>query len=184
MPYGCPAYRASAPEPKFRDVVWVWILFALAMQAPPQRPAPMPPLVLTQLDERGMAGDLDSRAFSLTLAQPVPVKDLLLLLVRGTTLSVVPDPSISGTFIGELKNVTVRQALGLILRPLGLEFALDDGVIRVFRRQGEPRLFDVNYIATARVGSATVAAEGGARTSAGVTSSTTTDIFEELASGV
>ena len=33
-----------------------------------------------------------------------------LLLVRGTSLSVVPDPSITGSFIGELKNVTVRQA--------------------------------------------------------------------------
>src|SRR3954468_14319532 len=169
MPYGCPAYRASAPEPKFRDVVWVWILFALAMQAPPQRPAPMPPLVLTQLDERGMAGDLDSRAFSLTLAQPVPVKDLLLLLVRGTTLSVVPDPSISGTFIGELKNVTVRQALGLILRPLGLDYALEAGVIRVSRREPATRMFDLNYIATTRTGQATVAADAGAQSSASIT---------------
>jgi hypothetical protein len=40
--------------------------------------------------------DLDNRAFSLTFAQPVPINDVLLLLVRGTNLSVVPDPSISG----------------------------------------------------------------------------------------
>ena len=52
------------------------------------------------------------RTFSLTIAQPGPIHDLLLLLVRGTSLSVVPDPGIGGTFIGELKNVTVRQALG------------------------------------------------------------------------
>ena len=39
---------------------------------------------------------------------------------------------IGGTFIGELKNVTVRQALGLILRPLGLDYALDGSVVRVF----------------------------------------------------
>ena len=121
----------------------------------------MPALPLTQLDERVLAADLDNRTFTLTFAQPVPVRDLLLLLVRGTSLSIVPDPAIGGTFIGELKNVTVRQALGLILRPLGLDYALDGGVVRVFRREPETRIFDLNYIATERVGASTVAADGG-----------------------
>ena len=167
------------------DVEWVLIVvFALALQSPQQRPAPMPALPLTQIDERVPAGDLDNRAFTLTFAQPVPVKDLLLLLVRGTSLSIVPDPAIGGTFIGELKNVTVRQALALILRPLGLDYALDGGVIRVFRREAETRIFDLNYIATERAGQATVGGEGGPRTSASVTSSTRTDVFEDLANGV
>jgi type II secretory pathway component GspD/PulD (secretin) len=165
-------------------VEWVWIVLALAMQAPPQRPAPMPTLPLTQLDERALAGDLDGRAFSLTFAQPVPVKDLLVLLVRGTNLSIVPDPAITGTFIGELKNVTVRQALGLILRPLGLDFALEGSVIRVIRREAETRIFDLNYIATERTGQVTVGAEGGARTSASVASATKADVFEDLTNGV
>ena len=179
-------YRVPPTEPKFLDVEWVLIVvFALSLQAPPQRPTPMPTLPLTQLDERVLAGDLDNRAFTLTFAQPVPVKDLLLLLVRGTSLSIVPDPSVGGTFIGELKNVTVRQALGLILRPLGLDYALDGGgVVRVFRREAETRIFDLNYIATQRVGQAMVSADGGPRTSSSVASSTRTDLFEELASGV
>ena len=160
------------------------IVVALAVQAPSQRPAPMPALPLTQLDERVPAGDLDNRTFTLTFAQPVPVKDLLLLLVRGTSLSIVPDPAVGGTFIGELKNVTVRQALGLILRPLGLDYALDGGVIRVSRREPETRIFDLNYIATGRVGQATVGGDGGPRSSASVTASTKTDVFEELANGV
>jgi type II secretory pathway component HofQ len=133
-------------------VEWVLIVVALALQTP-QR---LPPLPLTQLDERVLAGDLDNRAFTLTFAQPVPVRDLLLLLVRGTSLSIVPDPSVNGTFIGELKNVTVRQALGLILRPLGFDYALDGGVVRVFRREAETRIFDLNYIATERIGQVTV----------------------------
>ena len=178
-------YRVPPTEPKFLDVEWVLIVvFALALQAPPQRPTPMPTLPLTQLDERVLAGDLDNRAFTLTFAQPVPVKDLLLLLVRGTSLSIVPDPSVGGTFIGELKNVTVRQALGLILRPLGFDYALDGGVVRVFRREAETRIFDLNYIATQRVGQAMVSADGGPRTGASVTSSTRTDLFEELGNGV
>jgi MSHA biogenesis protein MshL len=165
-------------------VEWVLIVLALALQAPQQRPAPMPPLPLTQLDERGPAGDLDNRAFALTFAQPVPVRDLLLLLVRGTNLSIVPDPAIGGTFIGELKNVTVRQALGLILRPLGLDYALDGSVIRVFKREAETRIFDLNYIATARAAQATVGGDGGPRTSASVSSATKADVFEDLANGV
>ena len=58
----------------------------------------------------------------------------------------------TASFIGELKNVTVRQALGLILPPLGLDYALDGGVIRVFRREPETRIFDINYIAAERAG--------------------------------
>ena len=162
----------------------MFIVLALAMQAPQPRPPAMPPLPLTQLDERVLAVDLDNRTFSLTFAQPVPVKDLLLLLVRGTNLSVVPDPTISGTFIGELKNVTVRQALGLILRPLGLEYSLDGGVVRVFRREAETRIFDLNYAVTERVGQATVSADSAPRTGASVTTSTKTDVFQELANGV
>jgi type II secretory pathway component GspD/PulD (secretin) len=164
-------------------VDWVLlIVVALALQAPAQRPAPMPALPLTQLDDRVLAVDLDNRTFTLRFAQPVPVRDLLLLLVRGTNLSLVPDPAIGGTFIGELKNVTVRQALGLILRPLGLDYALDGSVIRVSRREAETRIFDLNYIATERAGQSRVAGDGSSR--ARVTSSTKTDLFEEVANGV
>jgi type II secretory pathway component GspD/PulD (secretin) len=146
----------------------------------------MPTLPLTQLADRALAADLDNRAFTLTFAQPVPVKDLLLLLVRGTSLSVIPDPAIGGSFIGELKNVTVRQALGLILPPLGLDYTFDGGFIRVFKRQPETRLFDINYVATQRHGDAAVGTPGIARDApfARVSSTTSTDLFADLTRGV
>src|SRR5207247_8409218 len=103
--------------------------------------------------------------------------------VRGTTISIVPDPAISGSFIGELKNVTVRQALGLILRPLGLDSALEGTVVRVFKRDTETRIFDLNYIAAERSGSSMVADEAG-RSTASVSTSTKTDLFGDLANGV
>ena len=144
----------------------------------------MPVLPLTQLDEHALAADLDNRTFTLTFAQPVPVRELLLLLVRGTSLSIVPDPSISGTFIGELKNVTVRQALSLILPPLGLQYSVEGSFIQVFARAAETRIFDINYAATERVGTATIGGDGGARSAATVSSSTKTDVFADLASGI
>ena len=84
----------------------------------------------------------------------------LLLLVRGTSLSVVLDPSITGSFIGELKNVTVRQALALILQPLGLDYAVDGSFIRVFRRQPETRLFEINYVAATRAATSSAGRRG------------------------
>jgi MSHA biogenesis protein MshL len=152
-----------------------------ASQQPAPRAGQLPPLPLTQLDDRALAADLDNRVFTLTFAQPVGVRDLLLLLVRGTSLSVVPDPQISGTFIGELKNVTVRQALGLILPQLGLDFAVDGSFVRVFRREPETRLFDINYIATERTGSFSIGESG---TGARVSSTTSTDVFADIVKGV
>ena len=160
-------------------------LLALGLAAAPQqRPAQMPVLPLTQLDERALAADLDSRTLTLTFPQPAPVKDALLQIVRGTSLSIVPDPSITETFVGELKNVTVRQALALMLRPIGLDFSVDGGFIRVFRVPRETRIFDVNYVANDRMGQSTVAGDGAGRSRAEITTTSKNDLFADLAKGV
>jgi len=170
-----------------------WVSFPLALvlaaQTPsqPTRPGPMPTLPLTQLDDRGSAVDLDNRTFTLTFAQPVAVPDLLLLLVRGTSLSVVPDPAVSGSFIGELKNVTVRQAFGLILQPVGLDFTADGNVVRVFRRPPDTRIFDLNYVATERTGEASVGGDASTRVDgayARILSTTKTDVFADITHGI
>ena len=112
------------------------------------------------------AADLDNRRFTLTFAQPVPVKDLLLLLVRGTSLSLIPDPAIDGSFIGELKNVTVRQALDSILPPLGLDYRVDGRVHSRLPREPETRIFDINYIASERSSTSICRQRGRSGTSA------------------
>jgi type II secretory pathway component GspD/PulD (secretin) len=151
----------------------------------PVQPGQMPTLPLTQLDERRQAADLDNRTFTITFSQPVALKDLLLLLVRGTSLSVVPDPAINGSFIGELKNVTVRQALALILPPFGFDYGVDAGFIRVFRREPETRMFDVNLAAIERAGVASIGGADASATSSAVVSSTVkADAFAELTTGV
>jgi len=165
------------------------LALVLVAQAPaqPPRAGQMPVLPLTQIDERALAADLDNRGFTLTFAQPVPIKDVLLLLVRGTNLSVIPDPSISGSFIGELKNVTVRQALGLILQPLGLDFAVDGGFIHVFKREPQTRIFDINYVAASRTGEASVGsvgAKGSNGSYARVTTTSNADVFAEITKGI
>lgn len=134
-------------------------------QQPP--PPPLPPLAVTQLEVQQLKGA--EPTFSLSFSEPIPIRDLLLLLVRDTNISVVPDPSVEGpTFIGELKNVTLTQALDLILHPLNLDYTFQDNVIRVFARQLETRIFHINYVATRRSGSRSLGATTGA-TGAGVT---------------
>jgi type II secretory pathway component GspD/PulD (secretin) len=166
-----------------------WWLVLMIPSAPPafaQAPR-MPTLPLTQLDERGPAADLDNRTFTLTFAQPVPIRDLLLLLVRGTSLSLIPDPGIAGAFIGELKNVTVRRALDSILPPLGLDYRVDGEFIRVLARERDTRIFDINYIAAERSAASTLGGRGvdpGGVSSASVSTVTTTDLFADLTKGV
>ena len=106
--------------------------------------------------------DLDGRRFSLSFAQPTPIRDILLLLVSDTNLSLIPDPALEQTFIGELKNVTLREALDLILEPLGLDYSVRGNVIRVFVRELETRLYSIDYVITRRTGSRSMSASTGA----------------------
>jgi MSHA biogenesis protein MshL len=174
---------------------------AAQVPAPPQAP-PLRPLAVTQLDERQQGSDLDSaRPVTITLADPAPIADLLLMLVRDTRLSVVPDPDVQGTFRGELKDVTLRQALEMILQPHGFDYSVQGNLIRVFKRRLETRRFDLNYVITRRTGSRTLSASNAIApspapgmnpgvpansrgSSAEVTGTDAGDIFADLSIGV
>jgi MSHA biogenesis protein MshL len=153
----------------------------------PAPQAPLRPLAVTQLDEREATNDL------------------LLVLVRDTRLSVVPDPDVEGVFRGDLKDVTLRQALEMILQPHGLDYSVQGNLIRVFRRRVETRIFDLNYVFTRRSGSRSLAAsssiapgagsnmsgvadQNGASVNSGssaqVTGSDAGDLFTDLAAGL
>lgn len=186
--------RVTAPAAAVRRArvrgAWCVALAVVALgvpvsaQQPAVRPAPrapLPVLPLTQLDEREQAPDLDSRTFTVSFVQPTPMRDVLMMLVRGTNLSIVPGPDVNGAFIGELKGVTVRRALDTVLPPFGLDYAVDGSVVHVFRRERETRLYDLNYIATLRTGAGSVgAARSDARSWAQVSSATGTDVFAEI----
>jgi MSHA biogenesis protein MshL len=172
----------------------------------PAPQAPLRPLAVTQLDEREASNDLDStRPISLTVSDPTSITDLLLVLVRDTRLSVVPDPDVEGVFRGDLKDVTLRQALEMILQPHGLDYSVQGNLIRVFRRRVETRIFDLNYVVTRRSGSRSLAAsssiapgagsnmsgvadQNGAGVNSGssaqVTGSDAGDLFTDLAAGL
>ncbi len=148
--------RSQAPQLQSRP--------AATPQAPTQRPgqapAPLPPLPVTQTEER--LASPEEQAFSLSFSEPVAIRELLLLMLRGTSYSVVLDPDVDGTFTGELKDVTLKRALDAALRPLNLQYTLEDNLLHVFKRTTETRLFNLNYVATRRTGSRGVSAATGA----------------------
>jgi MSHA biogenesis protein MshL len=131
-----------------------------APQAPPA--GPLQPVPITQLDLRQAHPELDGQRISLSFSEATPIKDILLLLVRDTRLSVIPDPSLDQTFLGDIKNVTIREALDLILEPLGLDYSVRGDVIRVFPRSLETRFYSIDYVITQRSGSRSIAGTTGA----------------------
>jgi len=158
-------------------------------QTPQPRPGDLSALPLTHLDERGPSADLDGpRRVALSLARPLPLRDMLLLLVNGTPLSIVTDDSVDGTFIGDLKDLTMRQALEAVLFPRGLDYDLQGSLIRVFPHKPATRLFDVNFVNQRRSwqrGLRSTTTVGGARTpETEVVTSGMSDAFEELADGI
>src|SRR5262245_26194353 len=125
---------------------------ASASLADAQSATPPKPLPAIQLEVSPRRPDLDGSRFSLAFSTPTPIRDVLLLLVRDTKLSVVPAPSLDQRFVGDLKNVTLREALDLILDPLDLDYAVDRQVLRVYPRELETRFYNIDHVITQRTG--------------------------------
>jgi MSHA biogenesis protein MshL len=118
-------------------------------QAPPARPAgaQLPPLPVTQMDLRDAAAALDRQnGLSLSFAEPMPIAEVLRLLVEGTPFSLAIDPDATGTFRGELKRLSLRESLATLLAPLGLDFDVQGTIIRVTKHRAETRQFDLNLL--------------------------------------
>ncbi len=160
------------------------VVAAAALAHAQQRPAPMPTLPLTQLDDRARSASFDSQTLSLTFSQPIPVRELLLQIVNNTPLSIVADPFITETFIGDLKNVTVREALDLVLPPFGLAYTVDGTFVRVFRRDTETRLFEIPAVAVSRTARTEVGGAAADGSFARVSTEGTSDAFGDAVRAV
>ena len=144
----------------------------------PQLPAGLP---VTHLETGDSAATLDSpRRLSLSFVESRPFEEVLRLLVAGTPFSLAIDRGVTGTFSGELKQLTLREALRTVLTPIGLQFEVNGSVIHITQAGGELRQFDLNVLDVQR--GLTRSAGGG--TAALVTSTPAEDVFASIAEGI
>lgn len=160
------------------------LLPALNLEGPEGRAAAATLPVVRLADPAGV--DLDARReVSLTFAEPMGIRDVVLMLFRGTSFSVVFDPAVDGSFSGELSNLTLRQALDAILRPVALDYRLDSSVLRVGPRRPETRLFEVSHLDVRREWRRRLSTAPGPDTSAAdLTAAASSNFFDELERGV
>ena len=124
VPSGTPAAGVRAPQP-------------------PARPGPVP---MTQLDDPARVALDGSPSVSLAISRPMALRDLLRLLVTGTPLSIVFDERVEGEFEGDLRGLTLRQAIEAVLFPRGLDYDLQGTLLRIFPLQPRTRLFELDYL--------------------------------------
>ena len=80
----------------------------------------------------------------------MPIEHVLRLLVRARRSAWRSIRTATGSFRGELKQLTLREALTTLLAPLGLDFTVQGTVIRVTPHQPETRQFDLNLLTVQR----------------------------------
>ena len=91
--------------------------------------------------------------------------DLRLLLATVAAnfgLNLLMDEGITDTLSINLINVTLEEALQLILEPRSLEYRVEGDLLRVEEQQMETRTFEFNYIRTQRTLSRSLSASAGA----------------------
>jgi type II secretory pathway component GspD/PulD (secretin) len=141
----------------------------------------LPPVPATQIG--GRSTTLDSpRRLTLSFLEPRPIDEVLALLTAGTPFSIAIDADARGSFRGELKQLTLREALSTLLSPLGLDFEVRGTVIRVRRRQLDTRIFDLNLLNVRRgLARTTGSASAGATVES---SAAADDVMRGIAEGI
>ena len=126
-----------------------------------------PQLPATQLEQRPQPQGLNT-TFDVNF-RDAPLVPVLNTLAQYAGLNLVIPPDINGTVTVDLKSVTLIQALEAILPPRGLQYRIEDGMLRVEKIQLESRSFKFDYITTQRSSTrSTTASSSAAGTSTGI----------------
>ncbi|OHB87889.1 MAG: pilus (MSHA type) biogenesis protein MshL [Planctomycetes bacterium RIFCSPHIGHO2_12_FULL_52_36] len=143
-------------------------------------------LPVLQLEEKVKKPD-PPRVYSL-FVRDADIRDVLQGFSKEGKVNIIVDPDVSGKVTLDLKDVTMAQAMDALLSPMGLEYRVDSGFIRVSKPKAITRMFRLNYILTKRSGerflstSVGSAATGGTLTAgkSEVKGTDTQDIFQEI----
>ena len=130
----------------------------------PAKPPDLEELLVSQVEEKRK---LEERLLSFSV-KGVDVKEVLQGLAQASELNIVFDPDISGPVTIDLKDVTLGDALEIILSPLGLEYRREKNVIRVKKPALETRIFTLDYVSLTRSGTSTMSVSASAAATGGI----------------
>ena len=127
------------------------------------------------------------------------LRPLLTLLAQAHGLNLLMVPGVSATVTVDLRDVTLEEALQIILTPLGLEYSIEGDFLRVGRPELERRTFEFDYVTTVRQVARSLSASasaggggaggnavggGGGGSSTSVSGSESTDVLSDLEAGL
>ncbi|MGA1867692.1 MAG: secretin and TonB N-terminal domain-containing protein [bacterium] len=87
------------------------------------------------------------------------LRSLLLSFTKESTYNIVVDSNVEGNVTVDLKEVTLNEALDLILTPLGYRYRQTNNIIKIFKPERETRIFPLSYLITSRQGQTIVEAK-------------------------
>lgn len=100
------------------------------------------------------------RVYSLSV-RDADLRDVLQSFSIESKTNIIVDPDVSGQVTIDLKDVTLAQAMDALLTPMGLEYKVENGFIRVSKPKPITRIFRLNYVITQRSGSRALSTTSG-----------------------
>jgi len=147
--------------------------------------------LLPQMAGKESIKGIDGERFSIAV-QDTKLKDVLMVLARGSRYNMIVDPAINESVTIDLKKMTMGEALQAILSPLHLQYTIRGNTIEVLRPRMSTRVFTLNYITASRTGETGLivssGGRGGEKSSAGdygtVKSTNKVDLWAEIRKGL
>ncbi len=114
-----------------------------------------PPAKRTLMPTKG------NKLYTLSL-RDADIREVLLAFAKKEDKNIIIDPDVSGTVTVDIKQLTFREILDLILPPLHLGYKIKESrFVRIYKQKPVGRLFVFNYVISDREGTSTLSASTG-----------------------
>lgn len=132
-------------------------------------------------------------------ANGADLRMVLVAIAEQIGLNLVLDDGVQGEATLSVENVTAREALDALILSGGFDYAIRDGVLRVYDHDIQTRMFTLDYITDVQIGATRLSASSGSGTSSSdgtssddgggtsrvtIDSESSTDFWRDIVSGL
>jgi MSHA biogenesis protein MshL len=152
--------------------------------------------IVSAMDELPVTQMLDEvkqreKLYSLSIKE-MEINDVLHVLTGELPeYNIIVEPGVSGKVTASFKNLTLDKVLDVLLKPLGLEYAIEENILRISEPKMVSRTFNFTYTTSSRSSKSSVMAvtgagdeEGAGASYGSVLTEESVDIWAELESGI